>query len=271
VLSLILVLVVVWAVLSLVLAAWTLWFQGYIYSEPVEQIYWRAPASGAALALFLGLWTFLDFRAPGSYQTLTTFSASDSKTYAELRIPSASGGEDIYKMRKTAQGRPEYFKGGDPLRSRPEKIIVVEKDHRYVFEPDRDAKGNFKVASDGYLHYRDKEHGLEMREDYPGHVTIRHPGRGAANVLLNLAYLAVWFVCLWLLLQFQWPHALGLAVVCWLVMILFVVPPVLSQAEDLAQQRAGSQTEREASAPSSYRTKRGGGVRTQARSASEGT
>jgi hypothetical protein len=241
VLSLILVLVVVWVVLSLVLAAWTLWFQAYIYSEPVEQIYWRAPAAGTALALFLCLWAFLDYRAPGRFQTLTTFSSSDAKTYNELRVPNPAGGEDVYKMRKTAQGRPEYLKGGDRLKSKPEKIIVVEDGQRYVFEPDRDAKGNFKVGPDGYLHYRDREHGLDMREDYPGQVTIRHPGRGALNVLLNLAYLAVWFVCLWLLLHFQWPHALGMAVVCWLVMILFVVPPVLGQAEDLAQQRATPQ------------------------------
>src|SRR5437764_252679 len=230
-----------WAVLTLVLAAWTLWFQGYIYSEPVEQIYWRAPAAGAALALFLCLWTFLDYRAPGRYQTLTTFSASDDKTYPELRIPNAAGGEDVYKMRKTAQGRPEYYKGGERLKSRPEKVIVVDNGQRYVFEPDRGAKGHFQVGPDGYLHYQDKEHGLEMSEYYLGQVTIRHPGRGVLNVLLNLAYLAVWFVCLWLLLHFQWPHALGLAVVCWLVMILFVLPPVLGQAEDLAQQRAVSQ------------------------------
>ena len=38
--SIILILLVVFAVLSLLLAAWTLFFQSYIYSEPIGALYW---------------------------------------------------------------------------------------------------------------------------------------------------------------------------------------------------------------------------------------
>ena len=55
-------------------------------------------------------------------------------------------------------------------------------------------------------------------------------GRFFVNMLLNFLHLAIWFVCLWLLLRFQWAHALGLALAIWLVMTLFVVPQLLTQA-----------------------------------------
>jgi hypothetical protein len=35
---------------------------------------------------------------------------------------------------------------------------------------------------------------------------------------------------LWLLLRFQWHHALGLAVVLWLSLILTIVPILLAKA-----------------------------------------
>ena len=41
-----------------------------------------------------------------------------------------------------------------------------------------------------------------------------------------------------LLLRFGWPTALLQAVVYWLVMTLFVMPPVLTRAEDVSKQRA---------------------------------
>ncbi|HMC63794.1 MAG TPA: hypothetical protein VKI65_02535, partial [Gemmataceae bacterium] len=43
---------------------------------------------------------------------------------------------------------------------------------------------------------------------------------------------------LWLLLRFQWSHALGLAVVFWLVMTLLILPMLRTQMIKLAQQRA---------------------------------
>jgi hypothetical protein len=54
-------------------------------------------------------------------------------------------------------------------------------------------------------------------------------------------HLIVWFLCLWLLLRFQWGHALGLACVAWLVLTFFL-PPLFKKTEDLAKQRAAQAT-----------------------------
>src|SRR5215469_15735149 len=78
--SLVVVLLVVFAVLSLLLAAWTLFFQGYIYSEPVEAIYWRAPAAGAALTLFLLIWMVLDYRSIETPQDEGRYRSFDFST-----------------------------------------------------------------------------------------------------------------------------------------------------------------------------------------------
>jgi hypothetical protein len=63
-------------------------------------------------------------------------------------------------------------------------------------------------------------------------------GRWLLNLLLNFTHLALWFVCLWLLLRFQWSHALGLAFVLWLTLTLTVLPMLLSRAGSVAQERA---------------------------------
>ncbi len=89
-LSLILIVLVVWVLLGLLLAAWTLFFQGYIYSEPVSAIYWRAPAAAAALTLFLCFWIVLDYRSiekrddEGRYQPLHELSLYEYETYEHI-------------------------------------------------------------------------------------------------------------------------------------------------------------------------------------------
>jgi hypothetical protein len=247
VLSLILILLLLWFVLSVLLAAWTLWFQAYIYSEPVGEIYWRAPAAGGALALFIGLWVALDYRTVdangvGRYEPLHDFSAEETKQYPKLWIINRDGKEEEYERRNNVGHGADYVrKDGRRLPERPSKIIVSEPPNgdKHVFEPDRDAKGNFKVEPNKSLVYRD-DRKLEMVEGSFGTITIFHFGWLVMNLFLNFAFLVVWFLALWLLLQFQWSHALGLAVVFWVVTLLFVMPPVLKYAEDVAVKRNAS-------------------------------
>jgi hypothetical protein len=235
--SLVLVLLLVWFVLSVILAAWTLFFQGYIYSEPVPDLWWRAPAAGTALLGFLLLWVVLDYRTRGRYGDWYAFSfIENEQTYPEL-IVLRDGKEVKYLRKKTARGE-EYLSDRGRLPGRPDKIIAVGEDgQRDTFEPIRDARGHFKEAPDGSLHYRD-ERGREMVEGYLGLVTTRRPGWLLTYLLLNSLHLAVWFAVLWLLLRYQWAHALGLAVVFWAVMTLVVLPMVLGQAERVAGERA---------------------------------
>jgi hypothetical protein len=250
-----------------VAAAGTLWFQGYIYSEPVDQMYWRAPAVGVAVTLFLAFWVFLDYRAPGRYRELQEFSATESRDpFQTLQIINRDGKKEVYKRQKVANWSAEYFRNGrrgdQRLPSRPDKVIVIEGDKEYLFEPlasQRDAKGNYQIARGESLRYLNKETGWEMSETQMGQVYIFHGGWMMGNLLLNGLHLVVWFLCLWLLLQYQWPHAFGLALVCWVITTLVILPMVLKKAETVAQQRAAPaaiQQERGVPATSSWATTR---------------
>jgi hypothetical protein len=43
----------------------TLVFQGYFYTEPAEQLYWRAPVAAAVLMLLFAVWAMLDVNSRG--------------------------------------------------------------------------------------------------------------------------------------------------------------------------------------------------------------
>src|SRR5262249_18800386 len=72
-----------------------------------------------------------------------------------------------------------------------------------------------------------------------GQVTLFYRGLWLLNIFFNLLHFAIWFVCLWLLLQYQWPHALGLAIVFWVVMTFLPLRMVLDRTKQIAQERAG--------------------------------
>ena len=238
--SLVLILLTVFVVLSLLLAAWTLFFQGYIYSEPVEAIYWRAPAAGAALTLFLVLWVILDYRSiekpteEGRYRPLHELSVHETERYDKLI---ATLPPDRNKVLFTWQGGQYVSKGGRRLPERPLEIIVTDKDgQEHVFKPKTDDKGYFKVEENGRLRYYEEGNPKRyMEEGFLGQITLFHLGWLLTGLLLNFGFLAVWFLCLWLLLHFQWSHALGLAFVAWLIS-LFVLPMLLTQVEKVRKE-----------------------------------
>jgi hypothetical protein len=252
VLTLILLVLVLWIVLVILLSAWTLWFQNAIYSEPATGIHWRGPAAGSAILLVILLWIVMDYRAPGRYRPLfESSSTEDAPPFPELRIPKPGGGEDVFLLRPNRRpgDRLEYYLNGQVtgkrLPHRPEKIIVVEGDDRSIFEPERDEKGKFKVrtrssffgSSTEDLRYIDGK-GRVMVESSLGRVGAFRGGLFFGNLFLNFLLLGALFATLWALLHFQWPHALAQAVVLWIVLLLFVLPPVLSRAENIAKDRA---------------------------------
>jgi hypothetical protein len=243
VLSLILVLLLVWFIATVVLAAWTLWFQAYIYSEPVTDVWWRAPAAGTALAIFFVIWMVCDYRAPGRYRELQEFSTTEYITFPELRVIPREPNKppEVYKQHKSGRGSVEYLRGGTlgdrQLPSRPYKILAILDGKEYLFEPvQSEGKGGIQVSTDTWR-YRNAETGWEMTEGQLGQVSISHRSWLIGNLLLNFLHGVVWFLCLWLLMRFQWSHALGLAVVFWLVTTLFVLPKLLDHTERVSRQR----------------------------------
>jgi hypothetical protein len=236
VLSLILVLLLVWFVVTVFLAAWTLWFQPYIYTESVQGMAWRAPAAGTAIFLTVLVWVYFDYQHPEEYSTFWEFSPVEYYEYPKLIVPQRGGKEDEYKRVRRGRGFV-YMRGDRPLPTRPDKVIAVrENGDRDFYSPDRDENGKFKAAEGQSLLYRDPA-GRVMTEGQLGTISVFYPSRLILNLLLNFTHLAAWFLCLWLLLRYQWAHALGLAVVLWVVMILFILPQVLKRTEDVARQR----------------------------------
>jgi hypothetical protein len=236
-----------WAVLVILFYVGTLWFQGYLYSEPVASVWWRAPAAGTLLALFLALWAWVDYRDPGRYVTLFLFSPTNEKDFPELTIVTHKDGranETRYRLGKNVQGLPEYRtvnRPSKPLPSHPDAVIVREDDQDVKFEPERDENGKYMVRQGQSLLYRD-ERGRVMSEATLGHLSTFRWDLFLANVLLNVCHLALWFGCFWLILRFQWSHALGLAIVCWLAMTLVIVPMLLGQVEEAARRTPSSVT-----------------------------
>lgn len=238
--SLVAIFLVVFVVLSLLLAAWTLFFQGYIYTEPVEAIYWRAPAVAAALTGFLLLWIVLDYRSieeptqEGRYRPLHDTSSRETETFDQITILT----QDRRKVPYTRQGSRFVSKSGRPLPERPLEIIATDKNgQEHVFKPKTDAKGVFQKTENGQVRYYEEGNPKRyMDESAIGHITIFHFGWLLMTLILNFGFLIVWFVGLWLLLRFEWPHALGLAFVAWLIS-LFILPMILTQAEKVRKER----------------------------------
>lgn len=229
--------VVVWLVLMGLLAVLTLFFQGYVYTEPVEGITWRAPAAGSLVAFSLLVWVLIDYSSRGRYSDLLKFNPTSTITFKELVVVTRQepGKPSAYKLDRA--GKAYVRSDGTKLSSRPLSVTVKEDGQDVVFEPDRDAKGNFKESSDRNLYYRDKK-GRVMREDNLGVISSFSTGNLIGYLLLNVFHFAAWFVALWLLLDFRMSHALGLAIVFVVVVQLLLLPPMLGYTEKVADEQA---------------------------------
>jgi hypothetical protein len=233
---LIALLVVVWLVVMGFLAVWTLFFQGYVYTEPVKGIAWRAPVAGTLVTLTLVLWVSLDY-STDRYGDLWKFNPTSTTTFKELVVVTRQEPRKSYTYTLDPAGKNYVRSDGSKLPDRPLKVTVKEGGEEVIFEPDRDPKtGNFKPAADGSLYYHDKK-GQAMREDQVGSLNTFSTGNLVGYLLLNLLFFAAWFLVMWRLLDYRMGHALGLAVVFYLVVVLLLLPPMLSYTERVAQER----------------------------------
>jgi hypothetical protein len=134
---------------------------------------------------------------------------------------------------------PEIQADKEAAKEDPEaRFKQFDTDDDETFEPERDAKGNFKTELGQSLRYLDAR-GRVMQEDDFGRVSVYRWDWFAWTALFNVAHLAVWFVALWLLLRYQWTHALGGAVVLWLATSLIALPMLLGYAEQVFHVGAG--------------------------------
>jgi hypothetical protein len=248
--GLVLVFLLIFAAVTAFFWAFTLWFQGYIYSVPAEQLPWRAPVAGLVLTLFLAFWCWLDYRRPGTYGPFHQVAPPSDQVRYQRFWAVRNGKETLYAAHRTPRGQYEYRDNQDRVWRRSDAngltqaIIVEDPDGEKVrFNAELTPDGKFKTTSSGTARYVEEggRHRV-MTDDGIGAITTVHTSLIAANLLLNAIFLAVWFVCLWLLLRFQWGHALGLAVVFWLAMTLAILPMLFTRVETASRERGATPT-----------------------------
>ena len=248
VLNLWLLLAVVAVGLMVLLWVGGMFVQGYIYTEPAPQMVWAAPAAGALLAVFFAWWCYAVAGSPDArpedipYDTIFRFSPRVemvTKPVKELWAIKANGEKTLYRFHPSAQLGVAQYKDATtqrPWNGNGVKAIEVKHDgETFRFEEVQVTKGEFPRF--------ENEKGWRMKvfESGPtGKPDIVRKGRLLANVFFNLMHFLLWFVCLWLLLRFQWAHALGFGFCLWLAFTLAVLPMMLGYAAQIAQRSATS-------------------------------
>jgi hypothetical protein len=249
VLTVVLILLLIGAALAVLLWVGSVWFHNYVYNGPPEGLNWRAPAAAAALTAFLALWCLLDYRAgdPDAaqppYDTLFRFSARDDfpakpypRFWAVRRNKETRFERSGSEYRDPATGRTWNRSTTDGL---VEAIIVEEGGERVTYKLEPPPGGVFKDDQKArYVEDGGRRRVLTEDDVRAGQVSVFRTGRFLVNLLLNFLFLALWFVCLWLLLRLQWPHALGLAAAAWLVMTLIITPLVLDRTQAAVRLKA---------------------------------
>lgn len=247
-LGLILILLLIWLFLTVVFWAGSLWVQSYIYSEPVSGLHWRAPAAGAAVTVFLALWCYLAYRGLTVGSSFLDFSAEQETEYPYFWSVEKGNQKVLYERYRTGSllsgteyvipnsRPPRKWKRTDSEGRLVEAIIVEEgkgpqkKEVRFKLER---PPGGFKEGEMA-RYVEEGGQGRVMTEDRIGRVSVQRTGLVAAYLLVNVFHLVLWFICLWLLLRYQWGHALLMAAGFWLFMTLWVVPQVLRKSEQAA-------------------------------------
>jgi hypothetical protein len=244
-------LIVLVVTVSLIVFLWiaALFVQSYIYTEASPGLAWQAPATGVILGAFFAAWCWFVVASPDArptdipYDTLFRFSPRVDMTKEPVRELWAIKKNDEkvrYVRFRHGQNRFEYKDGADRAwNGTGVKAIELEHDgEKYRFEP-------VTVATGAYPEFASDKGDWTMKvfDSGPtGAPTTFRTSRFLANLALNLLHFVLWFACLWLVLRFQWAHALGFAFCAWLLITLAMLPMILGHAAEVAQRRASTNT-----------------------------
>jgi hypothetical protein len=236
---LVLILGIVWFVLAVLFWAGTSWFQGYIYEESTGGLPWRAPAAAAAVTLYLGLWCLLNYLAAKPKPAPLPFDVPHSFTPGEEK--SEKPVKEFWVKHEKSEAKT-HFKVTKGTKNVTDLVILDERNNKWttgsktveaIFIKEAGADGprevKFKAEHDAGRFV--EEGGRRyMTEDQLGWIyTPPRTGGTLIMLIINALFLAVWFVSLWLLLRFQWSHALGIAAVLWLLLTVLIVPQILDR------------------------------------------
>lgn len=249
--TLVLILVIVGIVLGVSLFVGALFVQGYIYTEPSPAIRWGAPIAAAVLFFFYSAWCLaVAFSAPSQDESLYHIVWQFSPTASEFPSPvkevwavRKGGKTERYVLKKfvvfKGRARDEYRSAETdrPWNSAGVEEIIIRPaegpDIHYtpVAEADR-PRGAYRqfVSKDGWL-ITESETGPSVNPQKT------RMGRVVLFLFLHALHLSLWFACLWLLLRFQWGHALSGAFVLSIVCALVLLPMLVGYAMDVSYAR----------------------------------
>ncbi|MFL5330137.1 MAG: hypothetical protein ACJ8C4_14645 [Gemmataceae bacterium] len=225
--------------LAVVIAIVTGWGQGYFYETVVEGLTWRSAALAGGVTAFLGLWTFVEMKSPGKFDSLFNFSARDDK-WVPYFWAERKGTSGTVETKFNRRGM-EYFDDGNRSWRRSDAngivtaIIIEENGEKRKFVAKLGPDGKFLVDPRNRSQVADVQYVEEggqhrvMTEGMMGRLTTTRTGAVLLNVLFNLVFLLVWFAGLWFLMEFQWPHALLLAALFWLTSVMLLWPAIQGQ------------------------------------------
>jgi hypothetical protein len=251
VVTLVLILIVVGLVLGVSLFVGGLFVQGYIYTEPSPALRWGAPVAAAVLFLFYSMWSLaVATSAPAQDESLYHIVWQFSPTVSQF----PESVKDVWAVRKG--GKKEHyvlknayvFKGHaraayrSAETDRPwndsgvEEIIIQPRDGpdiHYTAVADKDRqRGSYRqfISKDGWV--------ISETESGPSdNPTKTRIGRVFVFLFLHAFHVVLWFVCLWVLMRFQWAHALSAAFVISIACALIVLPMLVGYALDVSRSR----------------------------------
>ena len=263
-LTLIFILLVAFMSLTVVLWAGTYFFQGYIYTEPSPGIYWQAPAAALLLTFGYAIWcATIAYSAEARVTNIPInvfwkFSPHEDM----LKSPAdniwaikpgrnkeghATNEDRVLYTRSTSHdGSKQTFQYKDPYGRtwQGRDVIALEIEVEDKSNPEQKNKMRFDLAASDVEDYRNfvSSDGWTMREwnkdGRPSGLPERFRlSRLLLNLFFNAAHLVLWFLGLWLILRFQWSHALGFAFVMWLVFSIILLPMMLGNAAEVAESR----------------------------------
>jgi hypothetical protein len=235
----IIVFVVTAAALAVLLYVGSVFLQGYIYTEPSAELYWQAPAAAGVMALFLTLWCALVANSEGvsrqdiPFDTLFHFSPRVDllkEPADKIWALKKDGSKTLYTRQRTGQTTWRYvdnrFTPARPWRGDGvESVELINGGQPEVFKRVPGSDGSYgEFVSEGGWAMKDYEDGPT------GNPSIFRWSRFLLTLMLNLCHFLLWWLCLWLLVRFQWSHALGIGFILWLVLTLTVLPMLLDYA-----------------------------------------
>jgi hypothetical protein len=230
----------------LVLFLWggSMLLQGWLYQNPADRMPIRALVGGTVLAGFLTIWCAIDARDGGKYDTLFEFSAVESTEVDafDTVMQSASGQETIIAYHRRAGTNDFIDDKQQPWKKNTSDTMAVAI---LINDPDKPEPTRFNANLEitknpdgstrstfprdrGELRFTDAN-GRYMPADAPGHLFRKKTGVLFANLFLNFFHLALWWMVLWLCMRFMLWHALGLAFVLWMLMMVAIQPMLFHQ------------------------------------------